>query len=268
MTKEQAYKILELRQEASKEEIKKKYENFMRLVKFDNTYDEKKLTEAFDVLMDYSFGEIKNEKDIYKKGINKKKIENFFYYYKRHLIYGFIALICFSTIFISLFSRQPKPDAGVLFTGNTYVSDPVSVEKYFQDTYGYDFIRVLSISMSISPDGGVNSANMFKFAGILQGGEADIIVTDNRTLNFLASDGALEDLKQYFELFGIKEDDKRIIWLEDFDKGIIAAAIKVDSFNTFREQMSGATLTYIAMPDYTKNAENALDIISQIIKSD
>jgi len=105
MTKEQAYKILEIDQTASKEDIKRKYENLLRLAKFDEEYDAKALIEANDTLMGYSFGQIKNEQDIYKKGINKKKIENFLYYHKNHLIYGSIAIAIFIIFVILLFKK-------------------------------------------------------------------------------------------------------------------------------------------------------------------
>jgi len=264
MIKEQAYKVLQLSEDATKEDIKKKYENFMRLVKTDKSYDEKLYTEAFDLLMGYEFGEIKNEQDIYKKGLNKKKIENFFYHYKRHVIYGTLAIICFTLIFVSVLRKQPKPDVGVLFAGNAYVTDQLAIEDFFQQKFELEYVRVLSITMTLSIDGGVNEANMFKFAGIIQGAEADIIFTDIQTLNFLASDGALEDLSVHFNELGITKNDGRIIWLEDFDKGLIAAAIAITDFNGYENNIEGAQLKYISMPDYTKNTEKAIEVINKI----
>lgn len=265
MTKERALEILELEKDSSKEEIKKKYENFMRLTKFDKSYDEKLITEAFDFLMGYGWGDIKDEADYYKKGLNKKKIENFFYHYSRHLLYGFIAVAVFGALAISIFSRQPKPDAGVLLVGNTFVSDQIAIEDMIESKTGIGFVRVIPAPISLTGDGEVNSANMYVLATTLQGGDGDIIFSDRKALEFLASEDALLDLSSQFDKLGIDKNDERIIWLKnDIYDTTIAAGIYLGDFTDFNEYVS-APLTYISIPDYTRNTENAYLIFKDYV---
>ncbi|MBN2852128.1 MAG: hypothetical protein JXQ23_05265 [Clostridia bacterium] len=265
MTEERAYEILELDKDASKEEIKKKYENFMRLTKFDKSYDEKLITEAFDFLMGYSWGEVKGEADYYAKGINKKKIENFFYHYSRHLLYGIIALVIFGAIAISVLSRQPKPDVGVLMTGDTFVTDSVAIETAIEQDFGFEFVRVIPVMISLTADGEVNSANMTLLATTLQGGEGDVIFTDLKTLTFLAKEDTLEDLSLHFDELGIDKDDSRIMWMKnDIYNTVYAAGINLGDFNEFDDYLTNP-LTFIAIPDYTRNTENAFIMMKQYI---
>ncbi len=264
MTKQRAYEILELEQGASKDHIKKKYENFMRLTKFDKSYDEKLLTEAFDLLMGVNWGDIENEQDYYEKGLNKKKIENFFYHYTRHLIFGGIALITFSIIFISIFIVNPKPDVGVLMIGSAVVDDPIAIEDYFETTYEIEFVRVIPINIGYSASGEFGEANMYKLATTLQGGEGDLIFTDKSSLTFLANDGALEDLSVHFGELGINESDERIIWENDYYGKRIAAGILLVGFDDFESYISGY-LQYLAIPDYTINTEQAYIIAKGLI---
>lgn len=266
MTKQRAYEILELEQGSTKDQVKKKYENFMRLTKFDKSYDEKLLTKAFDLLMGVNWGDIENEQDYYEKGLNKKKIENFFYHYKRHMIFGGIALITFSLIFISIFSRNPKPDVGILIIGNALVDEIVPIEDYFENTYEIDFVRVIPINIGYSASGEFGEANMYKLATTLQGGEGDLIFTDEDSLKFLANDGALEDLSVHFDELGINETDTRIAWEVDYYGKRIAAGIILDVSEDLKDYIIGENLIYLAIPDYTINTEQAYIIAKGLIK--
>lgn len=266
MTKERAYEILELKQGSSKTQIKKKYENFMRLTKFDKSYDEKLLTEAFDLLLNVSWGDIENEQDYYEKGLNKKKIENFFYHYKRHLIFGGIALLTFSLIFISIFTNNPKPDMGVLMIGTAVVNDVVAIEDYFETTYEIEFVRVIPINIGSTESGEFGEANMYKLATTLQGGEGDLIFTDAKALTFLAKEDALEDLSVHFDELGIDKSDERITWEANYYGEQIAAGILLSEFNEFDDYISRGNLIYLAIPDYTTNTELAYVIARELVK--
>jgi hypothetical protein len=265
MDKIKAYEILELSSDATTVEVKKKYENFMRLTKFDKSFDEVLITDAFDTIMGYKFGKVEKDPAYTAKGINKKKIDNFFYHYSRHLVYGSIALIVFGALFISIFSKQPKPDVGVMVLGNTYVSNQEQAEIFLAEKYNFEFIRVIGIPLTQTNDATLNDTNIFKLATVLQGGEADLIVADLNAIQFLAPEDALEDLSKHFEELGIKSDDERIVWLKGMNGEEIAAGINLGDYTDLDEFLSGDSLTYIAIADYTANTENAYKMFSEII---
>jgi len=265
MTKEQAYEILELNKTATKEQINKKYENFMRLAKFDSSVDDVLITKAYDTLLGYSWNETDKESPYYQKGINKKKIENFFYHYTRHLIYGIFALIVFSVLMISIFSRQPKPDIGVLVIGNTIVADQEGLEEQFETDYNFDFVQVINVPMTHSVDGALTSSYMYKLATTLQGGEVEIIFSGMDELEFLTEEDACEDLSKHFDQLGITKDDDRIVWLKGFDGVVIAAGLEIVNYDKLDKYCQGAKLRYISIADYTRNTENAYIMFKEII---
>jgi hypothetical protein len=215
--------------------------------------------------MGYKFGKIEKDPAYTAKGLNKKKIDNFFYHYSRHLIYGTIALIAFGAIFISIFSKQPKPDVGVMLLGNTYVSNQEQAEAFLSEKYNFEFVRVIGVTLTQSEDAEINNTNIYKLATVLQGGEADLIYADLSALEFLAPEDALEDLSKHFEELGLKSDDERIVWLKGMNGEEIAAGINLGEYTDLDEFLSGDSLTYIAIADYTANTENAYQMFSEII---
>jgi len=265
MTKEQAYDIFKLKETATKEQINKKYENFMRRAKFDKSVDDVLITKAYDTLLGYNWGEIDTESQYYQKGLNKKKIENFFYHYTRHLIYGAFALIVFSALLISIFSRQPQPDIGILVMGSTIVTDQIALEEQFEADYNFDFVQVINVPMSHSADGELTSSYMYKLATTLQGGEVEIIFSGIDELKFLTEEDACEDLSKHFEQLGITKDDDRIVWLRGFDGVLIAAGLELKDYDKLDKYCQGDKLRYISIADYTRNTENAYIMFTAII---
>ena len=98
MTKEQAFEILGLESTASKNRIKLKYANCTRRAKFDTSYDIESATKAFDTIMGYTWSNFEPDAAYTQKGINKKKVESFFYLHGRSL-----AMLLFSVTLVTLF---------------------------------------------------------------------------------------------------------------------------------------------------------------------
>lgn len=131
-TRQEARKILGVVKSSSRDDIEKKYDILLkkyRLLKLNGTLDEKaeadfvKSTEAYRIIMGYEVDEPKVErKETYtdkafeKAGIDRKKADNFFHYYKFHILIS-IAVIIFVVLTVRSFVTRVEPDITIGFIG-------------------------------------------------------------------------------------------------------------------------------------------------------
>ncbi len=115
MTREKAFEIFQLDPSTPTAKIKLKYENFMRRAKFDDSLDEVLITKAFDTIMGIDWGNFEADPAYSEKGLNKKKIENFFYHNKRSLIYGIAAFVLIAATILMIVTGK----AGINFPKET-----------------------------------------------------------------------------------------------------------------------------------------------------
>lgn len=132
-TRQEARKILGLTKESSKDDIEKKYEIALKkykILKASGSVDDKseegfqKCTDAYRILMGYETNQPKGvekhdtytAKALQKAGIDSKKADNFFYYYKYHIIIGAIVLI-FIALTVKSFVTRVDPDITIGLMG-------------------------------------------------------------------------------------------------------------------------------------------------------
>ncbi|MCK5811818.1 MAG: hypothetical protein KAG94_02910 [Clostridiales bacterium] len=116
MNRKKALELLNLSEEASNNQICKKYDNILRQAKFDKTIDTKSVCEAYDFLI----SNYKTE----NKSVTKMKFENFCYYHLKTVkfITGIVIFISLCIIFISLYIKSnPKPDLTIVFVGERLI---------------------------------------------------------------------------------------------------------------------------------------------------
>lgn len=139
-TLQEARTILGVAKNSSKDEIEKKYDVVLkkhRMMKMDGTLDEaaeaqfQKSTDAYRIIMGYEVEEPKVErKETYtdkafeKVGIDRKRADNFFHYYKYHILIGIIALIILGFTIHSFVTRvEPDITIGLLGEVNQDATD-------------------------------------------------------------------------------------------------------------------------------------------------
>ncbi|QNU67597.1 hypothetical protein EHE19_003715 [Ruminiclostridium herbifermentans] len=137
-TTKEAREILGVTEASSKYEIEKRYDIIMKkyqMLKTDGKLDEKakadfeKNTDAYRILMGYEIDEpqekrepTKTDKIFMKAGIDKKKVDNFFHYYKFHIIIGLVAIVLVALTVKSIVFRV-EPDIRLGFIGEINTSE-------------------------------------------------------------------------------------------------------------------------------------------------
>lgn len=266
MTREQAFEILELDPSVSSDKIKKKYENFMRRAKFDDSVDEQLITKAFDTLMGIHWGNFEPDPAYSEKGLNKKKIENFFYHYKRSLAYGLaVAVVVIGVLALIIFGKV-KYDYTILMIGSLNIRDQEVMSEYYEELLDVKNVLIdYVLVQSDSPDGAFAEEGMNKLFGYFNSGDADLLIVTENIAKFLAYEGALEDLTPSLSQIGVQPDDEDVIyWYEEGD-GEIAAAYKFGSNSIFADGINGKAPEYVALPELAELTEKTKTIILDLM---
>ncbi len=137
-TTKEAREILGVTKASSRYDIETRYDIIMKkyqLLKADGKLDEnskadfEKSTDAYRILMGYEIEEQKGQveatrmdKVFMKAGIDKKKVDNFFHYYKFHIIIGLVAIILVGFAAKSIIFRV-EPDIRLGFIGEINTSE-------------------------------------------------------------------------------------------------------------------------------------------------
>lgn len=267
MTKEQAYEILQLDGNATTEQIKKKYENFMRRAKFDDTVDEELVTKAFDTLMGINWGNFEPDPAYQEKGLNKKKVENFFYHYKRSLAYGIaVAVIIITSLALIIFGKV-RYDYTILMIGSLNIRDQEAMASYYEELLDVDNVLVDYVLMqSGSADGALTEEGMNKLFGYFQSGDADLLIVTEETAKLLSYEGALSDLTQFLPVFGLSDDDERILYWYQEGEPNIAAAIHFGNNAVLAAGINGQAPEFLALPEIRELDENTKTVILDLLK--
>lgn len=249
MSKEKAYEILGLEPDTSLDKVKLKYENHMRRAKFDKAVDEELLTKAFDTIMGIDWGDFQPDEAYTKKGINKKKIENFFYHYKRSGLYLLLITVIVVSAILLIVLGKTSYDYTITLLGPLKIKDYEMLTSYYEELLDVDNVMVGYIIIDPeSPDGGLSSENTFKLMGDVQSGESDLFIMSGELVKFLSYDGSLKDLTPYFSQMGIEGNNENILYWYKEGFGEIAAAYKFGSNALLTEGVTGRVPEYFCLP--------------------
>lgn len=267
MTKEQAYEILQLDSSATTEQIKRKYENFMRRAKFDESFDEELVTKAYDTLMGYQWGNFEPDPVYLEKGINKKKIENFFYHYKRSLVYGIAVAAVVITVLAMILFGKVRYDYTIVMIGSLNIRDQEVMAEYYEELLDVDNVLVDYILIQAeSADGSLTEEGMNKLFGYFQSGEADLFVVTEEIAKFLSYEGALNDLGQYLPQLGLADDDERVLYWYQEGEEEIAAAIQFGSNSIFTEGINGKAPEFVSLSETGELTESTKIVILDLLE--
>lgn len=266
MTKEKAFEILQLDPSTSTDKIKQKYENFMRRAKFDETLDEELITKAYDTLMGIHWGNFETDPAYTDKGLNKKKIENFFYHNKRNLIYGLATAVTVVVIIVMIISGQQRYDYKISVIGQVSLADQELMGQYYEKLLDKKNVLIDYYIVGGSGDVAMDENFMFKLTGDLQGGESDLFIIGAEYAKFLSYDGALMDMTPYLSDFGIISDDENLLYWYDEDGKEIAVAYRFGNKSIFNEGMSGLVPEYFAIPYHAEYSDETMMVVQDLIQ--
>lgn len=282
MTREDACRILGVTEDADKTEITRKYEILLKRnktariegVSDQNTVDIKEIDQAYNLLMGYDTQdmvedyEIKENKVLKKVGLDEKKLRNFFYYYKFHLIIGIIVLIVAGSFITSLVTK-PEPDfylvfAGRLFYGNSDIIKDKITEKIPD-------IKHPVIDSALVGDNAANlpeyNANM-KLTALLAAGDVDVFILDRPTFEKLGKQGFLMNLDSYMKKFEIdmNKNTKNLLRAKD-EPARHLYGIDVTDKSFFKELRIIGEEKIVAISVRARRRENARRFVEYLLKN-
>jgi len=231
---QEARKILGVTKASSKEEIEKKYDVILRkyrLMKMEGTLDEaseaefQKSTDAYRILMGYEVEEPKVEtKETYadkafeKIGIDKKKADNFFHYYKYHILIGIVVVIL---LFFTVRSIVTKvdPDISIGLMGEINFD----VQDNFKDkiTKNVPEIKEISMDTVVLSDRYTDEstyAYLQKALVLLAASDIDMFLVNRYAFDKYAENGAFMPLDQVIKDNNIDVSDNQTIKLRVVDE--------------------------------------------------
>lgn len=216
MDRDQALEIMELSPDATRDDIAKRYgvltRKFRSIEKDERGYTIEDVTEAYNFLMGITYMD-KNEEERKKAlrenppllarilGVDPIKLENFFHYYKIHMIVGLVAVI---VLIFSIRScvNQVNPDFTIICYGKLFAQDQTAVENNVKERVaGINAPSVQVFSTAIE-DPQYLYATQMKFVAMIAAQEVDVIIMDRENFDVYASQGVflpLDDLADEWE---------------------------------------------------------------------
>jgi hypothetical protein len=236
-TQQEARKILGVVKGSSKYDIETKYDVLMkkyRILKSNGKIDVKaeedfiKCTEAYRIIMGYEVDEPKVDiKDTYtdkafkKAGLDKKKADNFFYYYKIHILISIAAIIVIGLI-VRSFVIRVNPDITVGFIGEVNSRNFDMLQHKIEDKLpeikevGFD-----SATISNNYNDQQAYANMSKIMILLSASDTDLFLMSRYAYNRYAPSGPfmpLEDVVKDLNIDASKSDYLKLRVVEEWEE--------------------------------------------------
>jgi hypothetical protein len=275
-----AHKILGINREAGRNEIEKRYSILLKKHRMtgiqgdgSNAEEEdfKMATEAYNFLMGYEEPVIVESRSpnplLTKMGIDEKKAQNFFYYYKYHMIIGLavLALIVFT---VKGCVERVDPDFTTVFIGQINYTDTDKLYTQIKEAVpvikepGFD-----GAFITATGEGQQDYAMLMKSAAILAAGGTDIYILDKANFAKYAKDGAFISLDDIAKKLGVDPSKNKDYVLKTEDEpsehlyGIDISSSKALA----KADIMGPELI-AAIPASTKKQDIAVKLIEYLLK--
>ena len=210
LDQQKALNMMGLNADASKDDISKRYgiltRKFRTIKKDENGYTIEDITSAYNLLMGITFTDEKEE--LRQKALRENppllarllkkdpvKLENFFHYYKWHMIIG-LAILVIAFFSIRSCINQVPADFTMVLTGTVYAEDGTVLEADIVERLPdlkAPQVHLLTVSPS---DGEYNYAIQMKQMAMLATAEIDFVLMDQATFDQMSSQGFLMSLEE------------------------------------------------------------------------
>lgn len=242
-TKQEARNILKVIKGSSKEEIEKRYDIILKKyknMKLEGTLDEKaqadfdNCTEAYRILMGYEVDvpkvvgkETYADKAFEKAGIDKKKADNFFYYYKFHILIGIVALIVIILTVHSFVTRvDPDVTIGVMGEVNQQEFDVVKA-KIKENLPEIKEVAFDSATLSDRYQDSQSYAYMQKAMVLLAASDIKVYIVSKYVYDTYAPNGAfmaVEELTKKLDIDVSKSENLKLRVVDEWEEAANATA--------------------------------------------
>jgi hypothetical protein len=229
---EDAYKVLGLNENASRDQIESSFTMLMKKHRLSGSAEQgeeaekidiDKITMAYNLLMGYVEEVSDDEKTrkpspffrnpLFKKmGIDAKKAENFWHYHKIHFFAGVIVIVILVSLLKSCIFRV-EPDLNIALVGNLFNITTEKLGDIIKE--GLDDINEVSIDQAILTDrmdGEQEYAMAMKATVLFAAADIDVFILDKSSYMKYAELGAFVNLDEIAGDLGVdKEKNKELI---------------------------------------------------------
>lgn len=262
-TIQEARNILGVTKSTSKDEIEKKYDVVLkkyRIMKQEGSLDKnaedefQKNTDAYRIIMGYDVEEPKVEKkETYtdkafkKAGIDRKKADNFFHYYKFHIL-GIIAAVIIVISIVYSFATRVEADITVGLLGEVNTDEYNAFETKIKA--GVPEIKNMSIDSAVLTDR-YNDQQSYvylqKAMVLIAASDIDVYVVNKFAYDRYANSGAfmaLDDLAKEAGIDTTKSEDLKLKVVEEWeDQSGIDEERKVKTYRDQEPRLYGINVT-------------------------
>lgn len=278
-----AYEVLGVRKGAGKDEIVKKYDILLKKYRMnkpgevDEATEEASLEEinrAYNLLMGYDTGEAAADGESQESGglakklnVDKKKIDNFFYYYKYHILFSIIILV--AVVFtVKGCVERVNPDLSIAFAGNfSYGKPEILSQKLKGNMVGVNAAEIMVMPMSEKMDAQQNSAMQMKAVVLMAAGDVDVFILDKASFKNYCMQGAFASLDSLADTLKIdKNKNKDFIVKPEDEKSEHLYGIDVSDTNFFDSADILGPEKVFAISLKTKHYQNAVLFLQQLLK--
>jgi len=233
--KEKAYEIMELNPGATNDEVSKRYgiltRKFRTIDRDENGYTIEDITQAYNLLMGITYKDDKEELRQKKLRENppfiarilKKdpvKLENFFHYYKVHIIVAIIAAVLIFSIVRSCVN-QVHYDFSLVIFGEAYTEDEQKIETFIKEHMPSSLTPSVQVLPSFESDPQYQYATQMKFVAMVAAKEIDVIITNKSFFESHSLQGTYMPLDDIKDNLGYSDDRyvKNAAIVDETDEG-------------------------------------------------
>jgi hypothetical protein len=281
LSREKAYKILNIREGAGSEEILRRYDVLLKKFRatgseaFQGSGEEvtiEKITLAYNLLMgieeEAPEEEYKEPNPLFKKlNIDEKKVRNNIHYYKYHFLISLVALVVLVYTLYGCATRI-EPDLKMAFIGAVYLDKAEDVEKRIMEMVpGLKGVSIDSALLSDSLDGQQAYAGAQKAMVLFAAGDIDLFIIDKAHFKQYAEQGAFVNLDEIADILNVEREKNKdyILKTEDSD-GEHLYGIDVGQSSLIKDTnvMMGEAVAAIRVN--AENYDNALSLVKLLVE--
>lgn len=284
-----AYKVLGVKDDASREEIEKKYNILIknyRAKKISGEFSEEderhltEITEAYRLLTEHQSNKEIEPEDvsplrmkinqlIRKAGMDDKKVSNFFHYHKYHILIGLIVLIVVATSLKSCITRV-DPDVNLVFLGDFYIQDTSAINSKIKSSLpGIKEVGIDIITISKNPaDPQFDYTMRTKAMAVLAAGDTDLLILDKDQFKLYGEQGTFESLDGLIDELGIdREKNKEFLLKNSETNEEHLYGVDISQSSLLKEiNIIGAEDRIAAIRFRAKHRDKALALLKELLK--
>lgn len=261
MDRNEALEVLGLDETTDRGKIEARYINLMRRIKNGEDLDKKGIEEAYSLLM----GRVTETEEAGKLALLYRKM---MFDYKVWIIMSIIVLSVIAMIIIPIATRR-VPDLTISFAGEYGTKNLEDFDEYMQQELPETsdiLVEVMYLDKN-GESGEFDIGGRTRLTAILLTNEADILIMDDVTFNYVRQDDALMILDDILVDLGLDLDSKSLIYGIDFKTGEKKVfGVNIAGNQLVEDAIFGDGMQIICLAEKSGHLDAAIKAIEIILK--